>query len=228
MIVTYDDAVTVLGLMKGNLSTYQTEVGATAAEITWVPATLANLNYIASYCATLDADKKAAFDIKQSYFAGEKGSAVSDFPTIAAAVVPNPPLTGGVLFVLRDMAKRYKLGPGYTKEIGIALGIEEASKEAVNPGDVKPTIEVFGAQTGHHFSVVVAGREDSDQWEVQILRSGSTTWDTVKTATGKSADVSVTLTTPGQPEQLQVRVQLIKANQPYGQLSDAATVTVNP
>ena len=49
-----------------------------------------------------------------------------------------------------------------------------------------------------------------------------------KLANGKSADVSVTLTTPGQPEQVQVRVQLLKNNTNYGQLSDASYVTVNP
>lgn len=225
---TYDDCVVTLNLMVKNLPTFQTEVGATAADLTWVNETYANMVYVRDICSTIDADKKASFDIKQSLFNGEKGSTVSDFPTFPVVTVPNAPLVGGVLFMLRDMAKRFMLGPGYTKEIGIALGIDGNPPEKAVEADVKPSIDLFPAQTGSHFSIVVTGREESDQWEVQILRSGATTWETIKTATGKSADVHVNLTTPGQPEQIQVRVQLIKNNAPYGQLSDAAYVTVNP
>jgi hypothetical protein len=38
----------------------------------------------------------------------------------------------------------------------------------------------------------------------------------------------VTPTTPGESEQIQVRVQLKKNNQNYGQPSDMVYVTVNP
>ena len=227
-ISTYNQLIDVLLLWKGNLGTYQTEVGATAADITWANQTLQNLLYVQDYCATADANKKANYDIKQSFFNGEKGALVSDFPVSAAALVPNPPLVGGALFKERDLAARFKLGPGYTNEIGIALGIASEPGPNVPEASVKPTLEVFAAQTGYVFSAVVAGRVDADQWEVQILRSGSTVWQTVKVATGKSSDVTVTPTTPGMPEQIQVRVQLKRNNENYGQLSDAATVTINP
>ena len=49
-----------------------------------------------------------------------------------------------------------------------------------------------------------------------------------KTATGKSTDVTVAPQTPGKPQQLQVRVQLQRKNENYGQLSDTVFVTVNP
>jgi len=40
--------------------------------------------------------------------------------------------------------------------------------------------------------------------------------------------VSITPATPGDTEQMQVRVQLRKSNQNYGQPSDVVYVTVNP
>ena len=45
---------------------------------------------------------------------------------------------------------------------------------------------------------------------------------------GILVNVVITPTTPDKPEQLQVRVQLRKNNQNYGQLSDVVSVTVNP
>ena len=50
----------------------------------------------------------------------------------------------------------------------------------------------------------------------------------VKTASGKSIDVTIEPTAQGKPEQIQVRVQLKKNNADYGQPSDAVYVTVNP
>ena len=43
-----------------------------------------------------------------------------------------------------------------------------------------------------------------------------------------SVNVVITPTTPDKPKQLQVRVQLLKNNENYGQSSDIVSVTVNP
>ncbi|MFZ1700503.1 MAG: hypothetical protein WBO10_06270 [Pyrinomonadaceae bacterium] len=224
----FDELISVLTLWKENLATYQADVGATAADIAWAIETLANLIYIKNYCAAYDANKKASIDIKQSYFNAEKGSTVSDFPPMAAAVVPFPPLVGGVLFTFRDMAARFKLAPGYTEEIGIALGIAGGKNGHVPEAEVEPQIEVHAAQSGYIFAIVVAKREQADQWRVEILRAGETVWENAGTFTGKSADVTVSTKNPGQPEQIQVRVQLIRNNANYGNTSPARTVTVNP
>lgn len=93
---------------------------------------------------------------------------------------------------------------------------------------VKPTVEAFAAQTGYVASVVVGNRAGSDQWEVQTSPASAPSWHIVKTATGKSTDVTFTPATPGQPQQFQIRIQLKRNNQVYGQLSDIVTVTVNP
>jgi len=65
-------------------------------------------------------------------------------------------------------------------------------------------------------------------WDVLILKKGASGWQSVKTAVGKSVDVQITPNTPGEAEQIQVRVQLKKNNQNYGQPSDMVYVTVNP
>jgi len=76
---------------------------------------------------------------------------------------------------------------------------------------------------------VVANRAESDQWEVQASpTTAAPNWAFVKAATGKSTDVTFTPTTPGQPQQFQIRIQLKRNNVNYGQLSDPVFVTVNP
>lgn len=64
--------------------------------------------------------------------------------------------------------------------------------------------------------------------EIEIRFAGSEQWQTVKSFTGKSADVKVSPPAGGQPMQIQARVQLYRKNIKYGQPSDAVYVTVNP
>jgi len=108
------------------------------------------------------------------------------------------------------------------------LGILPSQADSIAPSEVKPSIETFAAQTGYQFSFVVSNRGESDMWEVLILRKGTSSWQSVKTAVGKSVDVTLTPTAPGEAEQVQIRVQLRKNNQNYGQPSDMIYVTVNP
>lgn len=93
---------------------------------------------------------------------------------------------------------------------------------------MKPTIELFPAVSNYHFSIVVSGRADATMWDVYILRKGGV-WTKVESASGKSADIHVApINDDGNAEQIQVRVQLRKNNEDYGQVSDPAYVTLNP
>ena len=56
----------------------------------------------------------------------------------------------------------------------------------------------------------------------------SSTWQDAAFATNNPVEVTITPTTPGDAEQIQVRVQLRKSNADYGQPSEPAYVTVNP
>lgn len=227
-VKSYDELIDVLSLWKMNLGTYETEVGATEADITWSNNTLGNLVYLRDYCATYDANKKACFDIKQSLFNAPEGSPVSDPPPMPEPEIPHPPLVGGVLFTFRNMAARFKLGPGYTSEIGEALGIDGSPYDPPSPDSVTPTINVTAAHSGAMFACVVSNRAESTAWRVEILRAGSSVWESVGVFTGKTAEVHVMLTNADKPEQIQVRVQLLRHNISYGNVSQAAAITVNP
>ena len=228
-IKTLDQLIAVLTAMKGNIDTYQAAVGATAADITFVAHALENLVYLRGYSEEVDAFKKGVFQMKQTAFNGDVNEVIGPFPVVAAGASPTP-LNAGYLERVNILIRRFKLGPGYNHDIGVALGFESSdpSLQIQDPSTVKPTVEAFAAQTGYVASVVVGNRANSDQWEVQASPASAPNWHVVKTATGKSTDVTFTPTTPGQPQQFQIRIQLKRNNQDYGQLSDIVTVTANP
>lgn len=117
--------------------------------------------------------------------------------------------------------------PAYTDVIGEDLGLVGS---VVAPPDLltfKPTIQVFPSQTGYLYTVVVGNRGASDQWHVEYRPKGGQ-WASAGTFTGKSADIVFTPAQSGDPFALEVRTQLKKKNENYGQLSDIVAVTVNP
>ena len=61
-----------------------------------------------------------------------------------------------------------------------------------------------------------------------VLRKGASGWVVAETGVGKSVDVHLSLQTPGEPEQVQFRIQLRKGGADYGQLSQTVWVTLNP
>ena len=163
----------------------------------------------------------------ETLFAG-KGDAA---PAAPVTTLPAPPAeleTSIIDWLVDFVEKKIQTADDYTDEIGVQLGIVVPKGESISSGDVKPSVKCFPAQSGYEFSVVVGDRGEADMSEVQIRFAGTETWQAVKNFTGKSADVKVTPTAPGQPAQIQVRIQLYKKNEKYGQPSDAVYVTVNP
>ena len=65
-------------------------------------------------------------------------------------------------------------------------------------------------------------------WKLSTAPVSVANWTLAETGTGKTGEHTVTPPTPGQPTQLQARIQLFKSNQPYGLISDIILVTVNP
>ncbi len=227
VIKNYAQAISVLTTMEANLPHFAPDLGTTAADQTFLTNSLANMVYVQSYAEVMDDSKKAFTAIKQRLFNGNTG-AIPDGPAVDAFAPPFP-LLGDVHGQLMLLIGRIQSSNNYTHEIGVALGIELSGDVPLPPiEEIRPTIDLFPAQNDYVFSVIVTGREASDSWIVQILPTGASDWVTVGTYTGKSADVKVTPTTPGQPMQLQVRVQLRKNNADYGEVSAALTTVVSP
>ena len=150
--------------------------------------------------------------------------AIPDVPALGTLPTVVPTGIFQRIIEYRDIVRASLL---YTPEVGQAWGIEPTPVQPISPNLVKPTIQLFGAANNNHFSIVVTGRGDAVMWDVYIMRKGGE-WTKVESCQGKSADITVPLTTPGDAEQIQVRVQLRKNNADYGQVSEPAYVTLNP
>ena len=223
---TFDELLAKLTLQNANISTYALTIGATTAEIADISNDLANLEYAEDYADVVDGNKKTIFQIKQALFNGDEDVEIPKFPTFTDGVLPGDPPKAGSYQRFMERGKRWKTSPGWTPEIGTALGYDGPAPKP-SPDSVKPEIKVFAAASGYHFSVVVSDRGEANMWDVYVQRK-SGGWVKTDSATGKSADIHVTPSSPGDAEQIQVRVQLRKANADYGQVSDPAYVTINP
>lgn len=225
-INTIQKLIDMLQLQQSNLPTYAADVGATPADILEVTTDLNNLIYVLDYSELIEANKKTVNQIKNAMFNYGDGKPIPPFPVFPAAAPPTVPVAD-CLGRANARNKRFKAATDFTEEIGTALGMGSGYIPP-DPATVKPTIDVQGAQTGYLFSVVVGNRGDSDMWDVLTLGKGESSWSVIKSATGKSTDVTIAGNLAADPVQLQVRIQLKKKNQNYGILSDIVYVTVNP
>jgi hypothetical protein len=173
--------------------------------------------------ANLDAFRK----FRDETLYGEKGDPTPVDPPTTLPPQPST-LTTTIIERLVKLVERIQLADNYTPAIGAALGIVTTPEGGISPENVKPTIQIFPAQNNYEAAAVVANRGSSDMFNVQSRTMTSDDWKTVKSGTGKSVNFTLTPTTPGQPEKFLVRVQLLRKNEPYGQPSDPAYVTVSP
>lgn len=215
-----------LQIQKSNIDQYAAEAGATAADIVSIAEDYANIEWIINFCSLAEEYKQTATTIKRKFVFGEINTPLGAFMDAPDASTPFG-LKPGVEKRSRERDQRFLRATTLTEAARIALDLVDAPSN-VSPDAVKPTVQAYAAAGNYEFAASVANRGKSDMYDIQERRKGSETWKTIKSGTGKIINVIVTPTTPGQPEQLQVRVQLKRKNQSYGQPSDPVYVTVNP
>ena len=225
-INTPEQLLEKLELQIGNLPTYAAEIGASPADIAEITRDITILREVIDRSNLVEAGKRTTNSIKYHVFDGDEYVAVADYPVLPNDA-PTVPYVGGCLQRFRARNQRFKAAKGYTRTIGIALGIVESS-DSVTPSSVKPTLDATAANNGYLVAVVVGNRARSSMWKIFGRRMNSEKREEFASGTGKSADITITPTTAGQTEKIELSVQLYKNNQPYGQLSDGVTVTVSP
>lgn len=223
---TYEKLLAMYLLQKQNLPVYKTQVGATDDDLDAVTFGAENLQYLKNYSEIVEADKMTVSRIKRSAYDGDTNVPITTFGGFPAFAPPHP-LVAGLKELAQKRNRRFKVADGYTKEIGIALGIEESGDSRPSE-DVKPTFEAFPAQASYEAGLVVSNRGKSNMWKARGQRAGSQKWLELASNTGKSGDVKIEPANEGQPERMLVMIHLYKNNEPYGQPSDPQYVTFNP
>lgn len=184
------------------------------------------IQFLATGFVSIDTFGKSWTAFRNGIMTQPIGSPAFEYPDPLALNGPVIPPTGIFQRIIeyRDVVRS---SLNYTIQVGESWGYEPVAPQPFNPNDVKPTIKTFEAEHNYHFSIVVAGRAEAVMWDVYIMRKGGE-WTKHGSYQGKSADITITPTIPGDPERLQVYIQLRKNNADYGQPSDPAYVTLNP
>ncbi|MEJ7847969.1 MAG: hypothetical protein WKF92_07785 [Pyrinomonadaceae bacterium] len=201
-------------------------LGFVPADVTIVAADSELLEFLADIATEQATYNEALRQYRVIITEGDIGEPTPAFPASTSFDITEVRPTG--LFErLDDLVKRIRVVPNYTAETGALLGIipETPSKPLLD--DLKPAIAASESFGGFQFNLDVT-RMGMPQFKVQVQRKGSSTWQDVAFATNNPVSVTVTPTTPDEPERILVRAVLLKNNAKVGQPSDPTYVTVNP
>lgn len=199
------------------------QLASVAADNAWMQFWVAQRHLAATFASQLAA-----------YFNSVTGNDPSlDPPATPAFALTGPPaeVPCGIEFRSRELARQIKGHSSYSEADGTLLGIIGEFSGALSiSSSLKPKIQAVAASSGYAFTVSVSMRGKSDAWQVWATVAGENKWQSIATATGRSATVAYTPLDQDNkvPYQLHIRVQLRRSNRDYGEVSSIAPVTVNP
>jgi hypothetical protein len=210
----------------GKIAAYAAALGLLPADVTAIQKMCSSFISAYDYTTESRATAQGLTEWLDDAMYGDKGKELPSPPAFGT-FTNDPAYVTGIIAVMRGWRERWVASTGYTEAIGEDLMVVATKSGSISPDLITPTLQAHAAQSGYLVALVVADRADSDQWTVEVRQNGGA-WKNAGTFTGKSADITITPTNPGQPEQVEIRVQLRRKNANYGNLSQIATVTVNP
>lgn len=211
---------------KQSIGQYRAEAGADDDDIRELNNDEGNMEAIMEFCPLADEFKSTAFGIKRVLIRGNIGDSVGTMMT-APTFTPPAELVAGIEKRSRKRDGLWKRSKTMTEAAMIALDLVD-TPDNIAPGTIKATFEAHPAQMGLEAALVISNRGKSDMWKALGQKSDATKFSEMTSGTGKSGNVTLQPTTPGQPERILMMIQLYKNNEPYGQPSDPKYVTFNP
>jgi len=211
---------------KQTINQFKTEADADADDIASIEQDTANMEFMMEAAPLADEFKTSVYGVKKKLIRGEIGEPLGTIMNAPATTAPFP-LVAGIEKRSRERDGRFKRSKTMTEAALIGLDLKDTSSN-ISSETVKTTFEAHSAQMGYETAIVVANRGKASMWKALGQKANAANWFELGSATGKSANFTITPTTPGQPERLLIRIQLYKDNEPYGQPSDPQYVTFNP
>ncbi len=221
-----DIAAWMLNFSNNVTATGETH-GLTHAECVQIGADNTMVQFLADAMVTLGAYMDTMRAFRDSVLEDPVDGTTPAVPTNVSLTLPDP-VPRGIYERIIEAAARIKASAGYTNAVGEKYGIGGSKPDSLTPSLVQPEIVLSESKHGYLFSIVVSKREESDSWQVWLRPANGGDWQLAATGTGKALDVTYSPTTPGEPVQLEVYVQLRKNNANYGEPSEIGLVTVNP
>ena len=216
-----------LRIQKLNIGQYKADVGADALDQQSIAEDHDNMKAIIDFCPLAEEYKTSATAIKLRLVRGNPGESLG---TLMTAPVFTPPfdLAAGIEKRARERDGRFRRSKTITQAALDGLDLVDKTSDGLSPDNIKPTVEGLAAGTGYDAVLTVGNRGASKMWKAKGRRANSEVWFELASATGKSADIKLTPTTPGQPERIEIIIELYKNNKPYGHPSEPTYLTFNP
>lgn len=136
--------------------------------------------------------------------------------------------TIGVMKQLRDFRDIIQAAPGYTDAIGADLMLVATGGgpgPSIPVGDAVPSIKCDPA-AGYEIDITGA-MHGMDAMRIEWQANGSATWSLVGFLTKTPGHVIISVPTPGEPVSGRIRARYIHNNDPVGDYSQEAAVTVS-
>ena len=201
-------------------------LGFTQAEIDAVAADNAVVQYAASYLTSLEANMNAARKFERLITQGPNNGTEPHMP-VPNLPAPPPMVTSGIYERLARLVARIRVAPTYNTSVGTLLGVVRSGNTSKLTNNYVPEQKVWVEGANYSFSVRCTVGE-FDGFQVSYRRADGQRWETANTFTRSPAQVRVIPSAPGQPEQISVRVRMVKANEPVAQYSSMASITLTP
>lgn len=172
----------------------------------------------------LENSKEAFSTAKDIIVNGTPGTTIPVLPSITVPVPPVALMVGIIKSTRKDVAKM-KLADGYTAEIGIDLGIKKAPGESISPENFAGEAKL---RTLTDYQVEgVYKKKGMSGMRFEYRRKGGA-WQVATNALGSPVVFRITPTTPGEAEQIEIRVIYLDKNTPFGQYSPTYSVVIAP
>lgn len=212
--------------VKDKIGAYEVPFGMTPAQVAAIVAICEKCLYILEYVRESKSTMNALTEWRDIIFEGDPvGGAAPKAPDFTAFVDPTG-LSIGMFDQFRKDIDLVKRLPGYTEAAGEDLGIVGTETVTEPLAEMKPGLS-FTTSAG--YEVAVKGKmQRMDAIRLEFRLNGTSEWVQVAFLTGTPATFTIPPMDGGKPETGDIRGRYIKKNQPVGEYSDLATITIAP
>lgn len=203
---------------------YAAQLGLTPAEVARIKEISAAFAFAVDITIAAKATAKAMTTWRDSVLSGEPAQAVES-PRPMFDNTPAPPgTTVSLIWEFRRIVARIKASSGFSRSMGLDLGIMSPTHAKPVLRELKPVMKVT-AVAGFKIKIVCE-KKGMTALVIEYRRKGEEKWQKIAFLTKLPETIYIEPAIAGVPETIQVRGSYIKDNKTVGDPSNSAVVTI--
>lgn len=224
---TAERLLEALAVEEAHINEYKGQLGFGATEIAECQQDRANLSVSLDNVDVSAATGKAITKVKNLVYSSPTPMAIEPYPTAAVTPLPNPSATAGALQRYNNRKQRAKLAPGYTVQIGLAMGYEDETPPKISPDLLTAALKSY-KDSGNYALEAVFTKQGQSAMLFQYRLKGTEKWSDIKTALQSPVTINIPPPTPeGTALEIEIRVRLMNNNAQVGNWSPIYSLTLS-